>query len=176
MNKSKPYAFFKKISPWYWFTRPMTKYMMDIYHHNPLIGVEIGVEYGLNAKTMLAQLPLKSLYLIDPYVDNDAMYHEAKRYLVSYKDRIKFIRKTSDVAVNDVPDGLDFVYIDGSHIYDAVKRDISLFYPKLKTGGILGGHDFWANEIDICRAVLEFAEHNHVQLHGKITDWWVVKQ
>lgn len=41
------------------------------------------------------------------------------------------------------PDGsLDLVYIDGSHAYQAVRRDIQLWWPKLKVGGYLAGHDF----------------------------------
>ncbi len=174
--KSKPYAFLKKISPWYWFTRPMTKFMINFFHNKSLIGVEIGVEYGLNAKTMLAMLSLKKLYLIDPYRDDDASYQEARRYLGSYKDKITFIRKTSEAALDDIPGILDFVYIDGSHEYEAVKTDIELFYPKVKPGGVIGGHDFWAKEIGVCKAVLEFAEKNNIQLHGKQTDWWIVKQ
>jgi hypothetical protein len=173
---SKPYAFLKKISPWYWFTRPMTKFMIDYFHIEPLTGVEIGVEYGLNAKTMLVHLPLEKLYLIDPYQDDDVMYREAKNYLARYEDKITFIRKTSEAAIGDIPDALDFVYIDGSHTYEAVKKDIELLYPKVRAGGVIGGHDFWANEIGVCRAVLKFAENSHVQLQGKLTDWWVVKQ
>jgi hypothetical protein len=56
-----------------------------------------------------------------------------------------------------------------------VKKDIELFYNKLKKGGILGGHDFWANQIDVCKAVLEFAENNNLRLNGKLTDWWIIK-
>lgn len=149
---------------------------MNFFNHGPLIGVEVGVEYGLNAKTMLVYLSLEKLYLIDPYRDNDVMYRETKNYLARYKDKITFIRKTTEAAINDIPDALDFVYIDGSHAYEAVKRDIELLYPKVRTGGVIGGHDFWANEIGVCRAVLEFAENNHLQLQGKLTDWWVVKQ
>jgi hypothetical protein len=124
----------------------------------------------------LALLSLEKLYLIDPYCDDDMMYRDAKKYLAHYRDKITFVRKTSEAAISDIPDALDFVYIDGSHRYEAVKRDIELFYPKVKTGGVIGGHDFWANEIGVCRAVLEFAGDNHIPLHGKLTDWWIVKQ
>jgi predicted O-methyltransferase YrrM len=154
----------------------MTKFMMSFFNDDTLIGVEIGVEYGLNAKTMLMMLPLEKLYLIDPYNGDDEMYHETKKYLRNYDDKITFIRKTSETAIDEIPDALDFVYIDGSHRYEAVKRDIELFYPKVKTGCVIGGHDFWANEIGVCKAVLEFARINNIQLQGKLTDWWIVKQ
>jgi len=173
--KNKPYAFLKKISPWHWYTRPMTKFMMKFFKNKKLIGSEIGVGHGLNAKTMLKLLPIEKLYLVDPYNSDDETYNEVRKYLAKYGNKITFIRKTSEKAVDDIPNQLDFVYIDGSHNYEAVKRDIELFYNKLKKGGVIGGHDFWANEIGVCKAVLEFAENNKLKLNGKLTDWWIIK-
>jgi hypothetical protein len=34
------------------------------------------------------------------------------------------------------------VYIDANHLYEAVTVDIKTWLPKVKIGGILGGHDF----------------------------------
>jgi len=48
---------------------------------------------------------------------------------------------------------LDFVFIDASHDYDNVKADIKAWYPKVKSGGYLGGHDYYGE--DIRRAVIE---------------------
>ena len=153
----------------------MTKFMMKFFKNKKLIGSEIGVGHGLNAKTMLKLLPIEKLYLVDPYNSDDETYNEVRKYLAKYGNKITFIRKTSEKAVDDIPNQLDFVYIDGSHNYEAVKRDIELFYNKLKKGGVIGGHDFWANEIGVCKAVLEFAENNKLKLNGKLTDWWIIK-
>lgn len=38
-------------------------------------------------------------------------------------------------------DSCDLVFIDADHKYKAVKKDISLWYPKVKKGGIICGHD-----------------------------------
>ena len=180
MCKTKLYAFVKKISPFLWFTRPMTKFMVKNYQNKKLIGAEIGVEYGLNAKTMLKLLSIEKLYLIDPYVDQDdasgdRRYEDTKRYLAKYGNKIKFIRLTSEKAANEIPENLDFAYLDGSHKYKIVKRDIELFYKKVRNGGIIGGHDFWASEVGVCKAVLEFTENNNLKLNGKLTDWWIIK-
>jgi hypothetical protein len=155
----------------------MTKY----YQNKKLIGAEIGVEYGLNVKTILKLLSIEKLYLIDPYIDydntsGDRRYEDAKRYLAKYGSKIEFIRKTSEEAINEIPNNLDFVYIDGSHEYEVVRRDIELYYSKVKNDGILGGHDFWANQIGVCRAVLEFVDNNNLKLYGNFTDWWIIKR
>jgi len=36
----------------------------------------------------------------------------------------------------------DFLYIDASHQYKSVKKDLKAYFPKIKPGGILAGHDF----------------------------------
>ena len=37
---------------------------------------------------------------------------------------------------------LDFVFIDASHEYEDVKKDIGAWKPKIKAGGVLAGHDY----------------------------------
>lgn len=39
------------------------------------------------------------------------------------------------------PDGLDFVFIDGSHIYEDAKADFEAYWPMVKKGGVLAMHD-----------------------------------
>ena len=58
-------------------------------------------------------------------------------------DNISLVQKTSDDAVNDFEDeSFDFVYIDGIHTYDQVKKDIQNYLPLVKKGGVIGGHDY----------------------------------
>lgn len=174
--RDKLYAFMKKISPIFWYTRPTTKFMINYFKNKKLVGVEIGVEYGLNAKTILKLLLIEQLYLVDPYFDKNERYNEVIKYLEKYNDKVTFIRKTSEKAADEIPDKLDFVYIDGSHCYEEVKKDIKLYYKKVKNGGLIGGHDFWANEIGVCKAILEFTKDNNLDINGKLTDWWIVKK
>lgn len=47
------------------------------------------------------------------------------------------------------------VFIDMEHTYDAVKNDIELWLPKVKTGGYIAGHDYHANWQGVIQAVDE---------------------
>lgn len=80
-----------------------------------------------------------------------------------YKN-ISLVQKTSDDAVNDFQEGeYDFVYIDGMHQYENVKQDIINYLPKIKKGGVIGGHDYGITWPGIKQAVDEiFGEPDKV--------------
>jgi hypothetical protein len=121
--------------------RPMTLFVKANFG-NSLVGVEIGVAWGENAKSILETLPMKKLYLIDPYtpylqdgkliMNYKDCFPIAKEKPSKFKDKVQFILKKSSEAVNNLPDNLDFVYIDGNHTYEFVKKDIDLYYPKIR--------------------------------------------
>jgi hypothetical protein len=161
--------FGKRIIPISMYIRPMTLVVKTL-GKNSLVGVEIGLENGFNARTMLKTLPLKKLYSIDICITPGA-----RKRLGKYKDKIEFLENTSENAAKDIPNNLDFVYVDGGHTYECVKRDIEVYYPKVRAGGIFGGHDFDGSHMDVCRAVFEFAQTHHLKLHGRHKDWWFIK-
>ncbi len=51
--------------------------------------------------------------------------------------RLKSVR-----AAALIKDGLDFVFIDAAHDYQSVLDDIRVWLPKVRSGGILSGHDY----------------------------------
>lgn len=89
----------------------------------------------------------------------------------SVKNYINIIQKESVEAVKEFQDqSLSFVFIDASHDYENVKQDINSWYPKIKKGGILAGHD-WFDE-DIKRAIYEFCnKYNLNVIEG--TSWLI---
>lgn len=154
-------------------------------NHN-LMGVEIGVKYGNHAKGILNDLSIEKLFLIDPWEnivergffwtqEYTNCFNEAKNNLSQFEKKIKFIKKKSEDALSDVPDNLDFVYIDGNHTYKFVKKDIELYYPKVKDSGVIGGHDIWSFNVFI--AILGFVLKKRLLLHLylKDPDWWIIK-
>ena len=176
------------------FPRPFERLGID---GENLIGAEIGVYKGEHAESLLENLSIKRLYLIDSYEDytdyKDAKRHygydqdiledaekEAKERLEEkFYFHIKWIREKSINALKDIPDKLDFVYIDGNHEYEFVREDIKNYYPKIKKGGILGGHDFYngfcQEHNGVINAVTEFIVKNKLQLHVELPDWWIIK-
>jgi predicted O-methyltransferase YrrM len=165
--------------------RPSMAFVEKSAKGKELVGAEIGTYIGHNARIMLKRMHIKHLYLIDPY-DNqvledigfdkiDSEYKKAQQRVKPWKDKVTFVLKYSDKAVNDVPDNLDFVYIDGNHDYDFVKKDIELYYPKVRKGGVVAGHDFVASEQGVIRAAIEFADAHKHTLMSEEDDWWFVK-
>ena len=56
-------------------------------------------------------------------------------------------------------ESLDFVFIDAAHDYESVKKDINAWYPKIKKGGVIAGHDYFTSPSNVKRAVDEFFEN-----------------
>lgn len=67
-------------------------------------------------------------------------------------DRITVLPIASTVAANYIEDGSVFAaFIDANHRYEHVLADIRAWYPKVKPGGFLAGHDL--AKPDVARAV-----------------------
>lgn len=64
----------------------------------------------------------------------------------------------------------DMVFIDGDHTKSGVENDIEIWYPKLVSGGLICGHDYY-EDADVAVAVN--AAFSQVKVHSTI--WWAVK-
>jgi hypothetical protein len=121
-------------------------------------GAEIGVWRGAySAKFCEAGM---HMLCVDPWLSypawqdtKNSLAPDAQKRLMaeSYADACKrlgplnatIVRKFSADAAREVPDeSLDFVYIDANHVYDAVIEDLTLWSPKVRSGGWIGGHDY----------------------------------
>jgi len=161
-----------------------------------IIGVEIGVFEADHALSLLENLDIKKLYLVDPYIMYDDNLEAIKHYgndlptiidakevaynkLKKYKDKIIWIEEFSDKATNYIPDNLDFVYIDGNHQEEYVRLDIESYFDKVCKGGVIGGHDFYngyARDHDgVVMAVTKYIIENSLTLQVELPDWWIKK-
>jgi hypothetical protein len=164
------------------------------YFENP-VGVEVGVFEGFLSRLVIKYLNPKKYYLIDPWKEyNDKLgnidFHQLvwdNKYQAVLKKfhgnpNVEVIRKKSLEAVELFEDeSLDFVYIDADHDIREVFKDVSSWWNKVKSGGIISGHDF--DSKDVCSAVYNFIyqksineKENPLQVYSEYHDWWIKKE
>lgn len=175
------------------------KAILERLPEGPVIGAEIGVFAGDLSSRLLSREGL-TLYMVDSwaadgkdYAPNSDDFHAnlnrsqqdtclARTQAVTAfaGERATILIMPSDRAAKEVPDhSLDFVFIDADHSYEGCKRDIEAWYPKLKDGALLSGHDYENPDFPswgVKRAVHEFADAHgfEVDLGDNLT-WFIRK-
>jgi hypothetical protein len=154
---------------------------------------EVGVAVGVNAALMFQAFDRTFIYLIDDCASLPNGPTDLLKITEPFKERRRFIQKHSVQAAKDFKDEFfDYVYIDAAHDYNNVLADLNAWYPKVKYGGMLAGHDWWLE--DVRKAVLEFMKEHPQRLYcvqncleGDINtdidkermqqgqDWWFIK-
>ena len=161
--------------------RPTINFAKEVFNGRLVKGAEIGVARGRNAKNILSELNIDKLYLIDVWDIYEGIfvmwslenYNQVLRKLGNEK-RVEIIKDYSKNAVNHIKDNsLDFVYIDANHKYKYVYQDINLWYPKVKIGGIIGGHDVC--KPDVFNAIKDFCSLKNIKFQTEIPDWYFTK-
>jgi hypothetical protein len=120
--------------------------------------VEIGVHRGEYALDVLKMWNGLRYFGVDPYfttVVEDYVdtvnagevrildMETALENLSQHADRVAILRTTGKEAATSFVDGtLDAVFIDAIHHYSAVAEDLNTWWPKVRSGGILSGHDY----------------------------------
>jgi predicted transcriptional regulator len=160
------------------------------------IGLELGVYEGEYSKFILDNCPNLILILMDcwqeqekeTYKDllNSSNLIQSERIqktiqnTINNYDRMRLIKGFSDEFYNLFSNEIfDFIYIDGNHSYESVKKDLKNWYPKIKKGGLFCGHDyvegFYGPNGDIPfgvkPAVNEFANENNIQISSTNENW-----
>src|ERR1043165_3393843 len=110
---------------------------------------------------------------IEPEVDISAYFKENMKKAGVLK-QIKMVQTTSLEAVSLYKDNsLDFVFLDNDHSEKYVFEELIAWWPKIKKGGVLAGHDYieksWPG---VVKAVNRFAKlkkkKQEVMLHSYI--------
>ena len=139
-------------------------------------GAEVGVFWGYYSRILLDTIPELELLCIDTWdmgETGDEALRIAKETLLKYSG-VKLMMTKSVEAAKDVPDNsLDFVFIDAAHDYENVRKDIEAWYPKVKSGGIVSGHDYFKGHsiqnVQVIQAVDDFVTKHNLKL--ELTDW-----
>ncbi len=134
--------------------------------------VEVGCLYGRSSCYLGVEIVNSGKHISVDFIDPWFQYDEKREYLDKIRDRDAYmtflrnidlvkglqqrtIRLESDEACNMYDDAsLDFVFIDGDHSEDAVRKDLAAWFSKVKPGGIFAGHDFYFPGVN--KAVNEF--------------------
>lgn len=141
---------------------------------------EIGVAEGNFARDIL-NWPVKfpKLYLVDrwkctpgqkgdgsmPQMWHDCNLADVQLKVASEDKRVVFLRGSSVDMALKVPDrSLVLVYIDADHSYEAVKKDIRAWLPKLVPGGFMAFHDYENQNYGVKQAVDEFCDRR-IKVH-----------
>lgn len=162
------------------------------------IGAEVGAFEGFLTDQVLKYVKPSKHYLIDQYKVYDDIISELggftqdqwdgiyKSVCFKYKDtpNVEIIKKDSVEAAKDFKDeSLDYVYIDADHTQDTVYKDICAWYPKVKSGGFVSGHDYrdasgvkngvWKFLIEKLKIHQE--QDWKTDFYSETNDWWFRK-
>lgn len=146
-------------------------------------GAEIGVNSGRYSIILCNTVPNLKLICVDPwraYGPPEAITRRNQWKMEHYYNHCvktlspfgtEFMRTTSIEASKIVPDSsLDFVYIDAMHDFDNVMVDIILWSRKVRTGGIVSGHDYaQLYDFGVMQAV-----HAYMKAHS-ITSYYITQ-
>ena len=168
----------------------ITKLLEIIKDKNPKIILEIGTASGgtLFLFTNIAN-PEATIISIDlPGGAFGGGYREWKipiyQSFAKNKQKIRLVRANSHYLktfehVKKILDGrmLDFLFIDGDHTYEGVKKDFNTYSRLVKKGGIIALHDIVDKAYVLGCYVFKFwneikKEYKHQELIGDISQNW----
>jgi len=161
-----------------------------------VVGAEVGVERGRTSRRLLLRYPKLHMVLVDLWEQGDgggttskskkqlmACHQEALDNMRGFEpSRWSVLQGVSWEMANQIKDGsLDLVFIDASHTYEDVTRDLRAWYNKVRSGGVVSGHDYlgrWEPVPGLVKkAVDEFAvEYGYqVEYKHRADIWWFQK-
>ncbi|MDD3084033.1 MAG: class I SAM-dependent methyltransferase [Candidatus ainarchaeum sp.] len=92
--------------------------------------------------------------------------HHLEKYVIP-------IKKMSWEAINDIKEPIAFLFIDGSHEYEDVKKDFEQWFSKVKIGGIIAFHD--NNWVGVKKVLDEIDRNDYSEMGIIETITWIKK-
>lgn len=173
------------------------------------VGVELGVCEGTFSDYLLKNSKLDKLYSIDAWnMDTsqtmaapfkiwtvkkgevEANEAKAREVLAQHGDRSVVIKGNSFEAAGQLADGsVDFIFFDAGHRFSGFALDMINWWPKVRMGGVLAGHDYWRRYryevMDVANAFLwehrllmhlTWADKNHLGKGYAPPSFWTIKE
>jgi len=122
-----------------WEGKPNRKYFLKklIVENSYTTMIEVGVRDGRTTFYLLDNCPNLTIYGVD--LDIRLFYNDTVKE--KYGNRLVPIRGDSSCVADKCPQA-DLVFIDGDHSYEGCKKDILAYNSKVKSNGVLSGHDY----------------------------------
>jgi len=175
-------------------SRALVRAIDSVVGH-PCLGAEIGVWEGCNSAALLENYKDLELLMVDAYRaygDFRLGKFERRRYhqaMAKAADLTELFNERRWLVVGDsvstsvwiADECLDFVFIDGDHSYEGVLRDLISWWPKVRKGGLISGHDYGGKgdrtgRFGVKKAVDGFFKEKdcEVRLESALV-WWAKK-
>jgi len=156
--------------------------------NKPLKIVEVGVETGAYLDIYYPQLEsiTEKFYLVDmwqyegneDFVDKysggnynnelEKGYDRVKR-LYGDNPKVQMCKGSSEDWAEKFEDGFfDYLYLDADHSKKSVLADLKSWYPKVKNGGIIAGHDVYCDQNNAFR--------EHFDVEGALAEFFTEEQ
>lgn len=163
--------FFENIDGWFDFAEPYAWMVEQAPTDRSSNFLELGAWMGRSTAYMAVEIinsgkPI-TFIVVDTWMGSEAedIHKEIISSLEEQDLFLKFTKNMSPVAGKYIPvkmaseqassmfpDGhFDFIWIDAGHTYEDVTSDLKCWFPKVKVGGWIGGHDYtpgWDGVID----------------------------
>lgn len=152
----------------------MIQSFRDLYKivDTSLPAAEVGVAEGRNSLVFLSW-GFPKLYMVDvwechpnlkgdgssPQIWHDRNFQIANEQTKQFNGRAVMMKGLSLEMASKIEDeSLGFIYIDAGHSEEDVLQDLAAWYPKLKPGGVMAGHDYLNPAYGVYQAVDKFTK------------------
>lgn len=135
--------------------------------------LEVGTDVGAHSESLLAYCHIAKLTIVDVWSKEYCQGYCVGR-LSRWHNLIILRRGTSHEVAKENKDSFDGIYIDITHDYFTVKQSLEDWWPRLRTGGILGYRNYSDSNVELKKAVDMFISEynitktNHSAYHNEI--------
>ena len=172
--------FYEDVDGWFWF-EPAYRHLLDtLPTERRSTWVELGVYKGRSLAWLIVaaaqrpvQLDIICVDLVPQVLDSRIL--NAPNLLLVHGDSAA----TASTFANE---SVDVVWVDADHSREACLRDIDAWWPRLRTGGYMGGDDY--EMAGVREAVTQRFQFAHEVGYGTLTDgaeprpypYWLVRK
>lgn len=136
-----------------WFTYPELYEQMVEKFPSGSVFVEVGAHLGKSSSYMCVEIAKSQkdikFFVVDFWlsIDEPDRFEQFMKNMKPLRSLFKPMKMSSVEAASKFKDNsIDFLFLDAGHEYEDIIADMSAWYPKVKKGGIVAGHDYYPQE------------------------------